>query len=316
MKNAFSGVHILLYRRIFRQWASFSEQAWRGNSWFFETTKAQLQRNRHDSFVDKLVNVFGIDEFSPDNANSFYIFTAVHLYLYSRAVDYVDLVIDLSKIAVEEKYRLDTEAFVNAAGLAVDLSGTKDSFAFSVCPIVQSELIQWLSVIGDWVCEEASVSGRLFVEQAITEIVSDVKQYELFAGAIRSFLQTRISNSEIGNAKLASKVRDLQSQIDCHQSQIVQLLVRNSELQSDLLTLRDKTDEAGRELNRQVCELELLKEREVLALAEVQKLSVIENRQRKELEILQSRSPLQRLLHRNRIRDIQRFCQTGTRDRP
>jgi len=197
MKNAFPGTHILLYRSIFRQWASLSEQDWHGNDWFFRTTKAQLQRSRHDPFINKMVRVFGIDDFSSRNVNSFYLFIALHLYLYSRAVDAADLIIDATKLATDENYRVGIENAIWDEGVKVDFSEARNTFAFSLCPIIATDVIRWLNIIAEWVNRDASAKGRAFVEHATTEIASEVRLYELFAGGIQSILQSTHSKIEV-----------------------------------------------------------------------------------------------------------------------
>lgn len=255
LKAEFPGVHVLLYRGIFRQWASFSEQAWRGNHWFFDITRSQFKASRHDKFIDRLCNVFNIDDFSYTNTDSFYAFIGLQLYLYSRAVDHADILIDLTNLAVDEKYRADIEAFIYAAGLQVDFSGAKDTFALSVCPINEAELTQWVSIVCDWVCEEASPSGRAFVERAAGEIVREVKQYQLFTDGISSAFNAKVRGYEATESGL--------------RLEIIELSKRLRELANDL----------------NVCKF-----------AEAQ-LAM-------ELSMLQSRSPLQRLLHKNRIRGL------------
>jgi hypothetical protein len=269
MKAKFTGTHILLYRSIFKQWASFSEQAWIGNAWFFDATRAQLTASSHDPFIKKLIGVFGIDNFSPRNPKTFYLFVGLYLYLYSRAVDAVDLLIDVTKLAGDWRYRHDVETFLSAAGLQVDFSGAKDFFAFSICRIDVIELNGWLNVFGDWIGKSASSAGYEIVARAIAEIRQEVKEHEFFAGGLRSTLEGKIAAVENAKMELAAKV-----------------------------------DQAGAKWEEAQQELKALKERETQIRASLIHLGAIEMRQRKELQILQSRSPLQRLLHRNRVRNL------------
>lgn len=234
LKTAFGGIHIVLYRNIFRQWASITEQAWNQNDGFMQMTRAQLLVNRHDPVISKLVDVFSVDDFSVRNPNSFYLFAGLQLYLYSRAVDSADVIIDVTRLACEPEYRVGVEKRLGAEGIDVDFSGAKSTIAFSLCPFDESRCKEWFGVLENLVCESATTAGRQFVADAIADIVEEFSKYEFYAGTLRSALETA-----------------------------------NDVIQTEL-----------------------------------ERLSVVEKRQRNELEILRSRSFVQRLLHRNRIRSI------------
>jgi hypothetical protein len=234
LKTAFGGLHIVLYRNIFRQWASITEQAWNQNDGFMQMTRAQLLVNRHDLVISKLVDVFSLDDFSVRNPNSFYLFAGLQLYLYSRAVDSADVIIDVTRLAREPEYRVGVEKRLGAQGIDVDFSGAKSTIAFSLCPFDESRCKEWFGVLENLICESATTAGRQFVADAIADIMEEFSKYEFYAGTLRSALETA-----------------------------------NDVIQTEL-----------------------------------ERLSVVEKRQRNELEILRSRSFVQRLLHRNRIRSI------------
>jgi hypothetical protein len=166
------------------------------------------------------------------------------------------LLIGVTKLAGDWRYRHDVETFLSAAGLQVDFSEAMDFFAFSICRIDVIELNGWLNVLSDWIGKSASSAGCEIVERGIAEIRQEVKEHEFFVGGLRSTLEGKIAAVE--NVKMEFEA---------------------------------KVYEAGAKWEEPQREIKALKERETQIHANLLHLGAIERRQRKELQILQSRSP-------------------------
>jgi hypothetical protein len=132
LRERFGGVHIFLYRNIFHQWASYSEFAYRGNPYFFNTVKLIIDRNHHDPFLAYLGQTYKLG--SPDVRSEDYFlgFALLHIYLYASVFDLADVVVDANKLSASDRYRETLEKrIVELTNLEIDLSASSSTFSLS-----------------------------------------------------------------------------------------------------------------------------------------------------------------------------------------
>jgi hypothetical protein len=131
--RAFSGRHVLLIRNIFHQWASYSEQWADGNPYFFAMQWKTIEAARRDPFVALLAEWFDRGEKTPQNPAAFQLFLLFHLYLYGRAHDFADFILDLNAIASDPEARATAEAALGAFTRSpIDLSDVRPAFGLSL----------------------------------------------------------------------------------------------------------------------------------------------------------------------------------------
>lgn len=126
IKAAFPGVHILLYRNLFQQWLSYAEQLLRDNAYFLFTICAIIRANQHDDFIRLLHQRFELNKPISDSNTYLFCFLLLHLYLYAQVADAADLIIDLSRVASDDKHRKVIQRRVAAmCAVEIDLSDVR-----------------------------------------------------------------------------------------------------------------------------------------------------------------------------------------------
>ncbi|QTC91182.1 coiled-coil domain-containing protein [Brevundimonas goettingensis] len=129
LKRRFGGTHILIHRNLFHQWNSFSGQHRTGNLYFLEYLFLIIARSRDDAFMD-LLKTFTPADIETDFPmaiesrydDAFAIFVAWHVYMTLHATRSADIVIDVTRLASDDAYRLKTEARIReTTGQALDL---------------------------------------------------------------------------------------------------------------------------------------------------------------------------------------------------
>ncbi|RBP18305.1 hypothetical protein DFR50_101249 [Roseiarcus fermentans] len=132
--GAFPGVHVLLVRNLFHQWASYTEQWANGNGYFLDMLFATVEAAaRADPFARLLADWFDVGERSPLNPATFQLFLLFHLYLTVHAHDAANLVVDVNQVAAEPERRAAVEAALAAAvGAPIDLADARAPFGLSL----------------------------------------------------------------------------------------------------------------------------------------------------------------------------------------
>ncbi len=190
LKAAFPGLHVLLYRNLFQQWCSFTDQACRGNSYFIQRMAEIVRLNQHDPALCALQEEFPVAIPSAEDANTFYSFVFLHLYLYAHAAGAADLVIDVNRLAADPTHRAEVERRIAAENVTVDLSGATDSVAYSVCRLgTRAGVVERLKVVGELLADSApDEAGRAFGAKVLRELLEAYARHEFQAGALRSWL--------------------------------------------------------------------------------------------------------------------------------
>jgi uncharacterized coiled-coil DUF342 family protein len=187
IKAEFPGLHILIYRNLFQQWCSYSEQLFHNNPYFFNTIRWTIEASLHDPFCRYLRDVFPLEAHPVDSTNYFCCFILLHLYLYAQAADAADLIIDTNHLAGSSEYRLAIEQQIaETTAVAIDLSSIRNSIAFSFLTHGRlEELMDRLKPVADLAIAGApSAQGRDFAGKALTDLVEEYTRYEFYAGAL------------------------------------------------------------------------------------------------------------------------------------
>jgi hypothetical protein len=144
LKRHFGGLHILVYRNLFQQWNSYSNQHRDNNRYFIDTLKNTIEHAEHMEFFRKLKDFLHlrlaedgrdwIDHCTYDDI--FAAFMAIHLYFYMAMFDAVDVFIDVNQLATDPRYMRDIEqAIQQASGVNVDLSSAISTIEAPLKPL-------------------------------------------------------------------------------------------------------------------------------------------------------------------------------------
>ena len=194
IKSAFPGFHILIYRNLFRQWCSYSEQYACRNSSFFDTIKLAIAHSGHDKFCNYLKEAFPLERKLIDSAHYFCAFVLLHIYLYGQVADAADMIFDVEKAAYNEEYRRQAEREIRQrTGLAADLSSIKPSIGFSFLDASKStEIKERIRIMSDVALSLApSEDGRAFAAKALADLMEEWERYDFYAGALSAFAGPR-----------------------------------------------------------------------------------------------------------------------------
>ena len=196
--RACPGRQILLVRNIFHQWASYSEQWAGGNPYFFDMQWRTIEAARRDPFVALLAEWFDRGEKSPASAPAFQLFLLFHLYLYARAYDSADLVVDLNAIAADPDARAAAEAALSdCVRSPVDLSDARPAFGLSLFTTPSKTV--FVDVIDQFT--KQAVDGSVSVEAADfamrlkDEALLEWERAEFYGGSLRVWSAKRFAEA-------------------------------------------------------------------------------------------------------------------------
>jgi chromosome segregation ATPase len=226
LKSEFAGIHIVLVRNLFHQWASFSSQAERGQPYFIKTIKDLLDENLHDPFFHDVRRLYALNEVDVRGVNWLYAFLLLHLYLYAAAVDHADIIVDVTRVAGDQTYRRKVERKLQEkANAKVALGGALRKFEYSLLILEGTEnlrqvLDQGINLIKSHL--EPSDKAVSFVERMILELNREIEQYECYAGALvrvvsrpGGLLDSREKLQRASDDLLAAKSALVTAQVEC-----------------------------------------------------------------------------------------------------
>jgi hypothetical protein len=174
---------------MFRQWCSYTEQYFQGNSYFFDTIRACIDNGSHDGFVQCLKETFQLQDTKIDSPAYFCAFVLLHIYLYAQVADSADIVLDVDRAIVDPNYRSVVEQEIRSqTGLPVELSGAKARIAFSFLNSANKlELRDNVRVLADVAMSKApSAAGRQFAAKALSDLFEEWDRYDFYAGVLSS----------------------------------------------------------------------------------------------------------------------------------
>jgi hypothetical protein len=190
LKSALPGLHILIYRNLFRQWCSYTEQCVQGNPYFLNTIKRCIEHAGHDPFIRWLKETFPLEEPNVASYEYFCTFALLHIYLYGQAAASADLILDIEKAIDDREYRERiSEEIRKETGLLVDLSGIKARIAFSFQDEDRrADLRESIRVLADLAVSQApSLEGRGFAIKALSDFIQEWDRYSFYAGVLSTF---------------------------------------------------------------------------------------------------------------------------------
>ena len=190
MKADFPGWHIVLYRNLFQQWCSYSEQLAHRNPYFMQSIKRTLECNQQDRFFQRLKEKYPLGAPSLTDANYFYCFVLLHLYIYAHVVDAADMWIDINARERDKNYRHNAEMqIIDRTGVQIDFADVKKSIAFSFTPLGSADAMaaQLSGMVADILRDAPSASARAFVTKALDELLEEYERYMFYAGSLAGY---------------------------------------------------------------------------------------------------------------------------------
>ena len=250
LKRAVPGLHALIYRNLFQQWCSFTDQAFRGNPYFLDRIVDIMRLHRSDPGLGMLHQVFPVTKASAENANMFYTFTFLHLYLYTQAVGAMDLIIDVNRLETDLPYRKQIEDRVAAEGVTLDLSSTKNTIAYSVCELGSAaDFSEKIGVIGNMIIDQApDGAGREFGIKVMSDLMEEHARHDFQASALRSVmlgptgLRAERDAVRLERDRLVEKQNELRAELDAALADARAAKLERDELASERDGLRAELD--------------------------------------------------------------------------
>jgi hypothetical protein len=187
IKTAFPGLHILIYRNLFHQWCSYTDQLFRGDPFFMGTIRETLDASQHDPFCKCLRELYPLGKPAVDDRNYFLCFVLLHLYLYAQAADAADLIVDVNQLARDANYRLDVERQISElSSISVDLADAKDTIAYSFAMVDRhDEVIEEIKILfNDVIACTLSPRGREFACKALADFSNAYANYSSYASSL------------------------------------------------------------------------------------------------------------------------------------
>jgi hypothetical protein len=181
---------VLLYRNVFQQWCSYTEQAVGGNNYFIDRLAETVRRSLHDSTLAELNALFPAENPSCDSSATFFLFLFLHLHIYTQSAGAADVIMDLNRMATDSSYRQAIEQRFAAEDVPIDFSGVGNTIAYSLCRLgPQAGVRERLKVLGDMIADRApDPAGRAFATKVLDEFIEEYARYEFYAGGLRSLL--------------------------------------------------------------------------------------------------------------------------------
>lgn len=207
IRKLIGGSHILLKRKLFNQWISYSNQALNGNCFFLGQIVNSISVGTDEVFIslnklfDSGIDLNNLSNYDYDNL--LIAFLCLHLYLYAMHEDDFDLVLDFR--IEQNNLSLDRAAseIRNLTSLDIDLSDYKETLAapqklVSDIDRVFSTVRTILAVGGP---DEDTSTLADFVNNELYYFKMDFENYRNIAGSAHDHLDLMINNFSVQKAK-------------------------------------------------------------------------------------------------------------------
>lgn len=231
LRKRFGGCHIFLYRNLFQQWTSYCSLTENGLPYFANTIFLTLDRNRHDPFLNPLLQLdlrgmtpggggialgtAGGEERLVCDEAAFDAFIALHLYLSMHAFASTDVSVDVNALARDAAYRASMEEGLSAeTGIALDFSSVSESVEFSDFVIediaaarrrMERRLVDAVAALD--APPHVAAFGRKLVEEALEEAA----RVRLHSRAARRVLEATRAELTAKEAKLSVAEAELEA---------------------------------------------------------------------------------------------------------
>lgn len=191
------GVHIATVRNLWHQWMSFCNQHHLGYSWFLEQLDQILRAApANDPMLAHIIQRFPpAQDLSPGNpptARLFYAFIGLHLYLYARAFQAADLVVDINRLADDSCYRREIETRIyELTDLPVDLSDVSCRIEYGPTPIpslqeLRAHIEPLMLVAYASTKIKADDKAGCELRRIVDELYDEVKNYDFYTSSLRN----------------------------------------------------------------------------------------------------------------------------------
>ncbi|TXN20507.1 MULTISPECIES: hypothetical protein [Methylobacterium] len=190
LKAAAPGLHVVLYRNLYQQWCSYTEQATCGNAYFLDTITKTARLSLHDPMIRNLLSIYPVETPSTTDMNTFYLFMFLHIYLYSHATAAADLVIDVNRLSGDAAYRGEIEGAFAERDVPVDFSDARSSTAYSLVSFpCRADMLEQIRIVGDAIIGKmASERGRAITETIVADLFEEHERHEFYSKRLRSVL--------------------------------------------------------------------------------------------------------------------------------
>lgn len=249
LKQAFGGVHIFLYRRLFEQWMSYASLHEGGNEYFTRTLSDIIRLNSDKVPLFEVLrdrNWVG-EEFTGSysgfrNAAAAYeVFLATHFYLYAYAVATADLTIDASRLAYDEGYRQAiSDSVCRVTQLRVDLGDASRSVQYAQLPGDDGTVERACDLVLSHLGEEIRPQGPEFVRELAAQTRAD-------AGLAVSYGRQAVSRAE---EAAKTVVEGTEARLASVQSQLDEIREELSRSRTDIAQLHEQLEVANGDLNQ------------------------------------------------------------------
>lgn len=233
IREIIGGSHILLKRKLFNQWLSYSNQSLNGNHFFFQEMILSILASS-DSLLISVKKEFldNITDFNnpsdQDYDNLLIAFLCLHLYLYTEHGDEFDLVLDFGIEQSCSTLERAAAQIKNLTSLDVDISDYRE--AISAPQKLVFDIDRVISTVGSLLSARVSAADGecrvVFIENELAMFRKDFLEYKEIAGSAHSHLDI-IKNKYIEQQLECEKIRNL---LDIANEQNILL---NSRLESE-----------------------------------------------------------------------------------
>lgn len=230
-KRKFGGFHVFSYRSLFDQWMSYIQQAEIGNSYFVDSILRTIIANRHDRFLDGVyIRYLRESQDGSDiqiYASLFIAFVSMHLYLYARAMESADCVVDIGRVASDTAYRASLEQLVGRrTRLNVSFGDAKRIVNYTPFAIDHHAIQQIRQlVIDETRPSSASIS---LLDELVVGLFSDSENAFAFAEATHRRLNSRLSAERQRADQMELDLRASQEEVQRLRTQVERLLSSRS----------------------------------------------------------------------------------------
>lgn len=245
LKNEFGGLHLMIYRNIFDQWCSYTDQWLKGDSGFIQTIWLALNGSHGDELANKIGRVYATESRSPTDPKNFLAFCLLHLYLYARAADHASDIVDIDKLAADDDVRNRIEKLIkDSSGLAVDFSSAKQTKSFSLVDIGGTEILRdTLSAFPEIFAIPQTESGKKLVEEAQETLIMSYENFWRFSGKLANEFSKSLSELETAKGRIAESnalVPSLRAHIEMQDETIRSLRAHIAMLDEKNIALKEQ----------------------------------------------------------------------------
>ncbi|WP_156649752.1 hypothetical protein [Methylobacterium sp. Leaf89] len=249
IKSAAPGLHILLYRNVFEQWCSFTQQSANGNSYFIDRVEDAIHSNLHDPFVSEIVRLCSTDTSSLGNSKKLLRFFLFHLYLYINAAASADFLVDMNRVATNLKYRDEVVELFFSQNIKLDLSGANNTIGFCYDSEISLECLEeTIQIYSSSIIDRCpSPSGREFGKQVVSDFLREMSRYHYYTKSYVVFnerMSTKKISLLIGDVESSQKIQDeLQIQRDTAHAMQVEAIYAHEVARAEVGALQRARDE-------------------------------------------------------------------------